>query len=551
MPFRAAVLLVLLVAAAAAPARDDFLRNSSRDLNGREKAALEERLGELGSSDARVRQQAVRRFVAIGRASVPALLDVVRNDSEPKRVRNSCLALGAQADPSGLARLEKWLIERSRPEEATRAALFALMRDRSPLAPELSAHLRRLALEASISTVRETALLCAGVRRVGGLSLLLQAPLQSERSARVRGCMLVALAEAGDAAGAPLVARFLDPRHVRDPKLRRAALYAASRLPDPLLLPLLLRFEPDRDEVAAYAIALGAHAAPAAVDRLGELLRRHRDLAAPAACSLAQIVSPEAKEWLERALAGEFSAAVQARAACAVADLIDQQRFLPHLRTLALGPPSAPGKAAALLALARIGDRESASAIADALPLWRDPLLIERGLLLCARTLDRRVEELVPEARRGAVGPLWRETVEIQDEKRDIRLLRERVADALTAARGHWLLARDDLRLAVVRDLLELDVDLPPEPRNDGGGSSGETPPPGGGDDGGGGGGGEGDGEGGDGTTPPPPPGADPPPTLPGIGLRRGRYDPNKFEHDLRAFLLDHAPFGAADPYAP
>ncbi len=556
MKSRAIIWVVGVVAVAgwSASARDDFLRATSRDLSVKERQALATRIEELGSADPLVRQRSVRRLVAIGQPAVAELLEVLRHGSEPKQVRNACLALGALGDATSLALLERWLLEEARSEEPSRTALLALARGRTPLSLDFSAALRRLALDAPLATVRESALLCAGARRIGGIASLLQGPLQSERSARVRGCMLVALAESGDAAGAAQLPRFLDGRQGRDPKLRRAALYAASRLGDPLLLPVLLRFEPDRFEVGEFALALGAFAEPAVVDRLGDLLRHHRESAAVAVYSLAQIATPEAKAWLERALQGEFSEVVRSAAALSVADLVDQQRFLRHLRTIALGPTGVPGKAAALLALARIGDAEAAASVADALPLWRDAPLVERGLLLCALTLERPVEELLPAARRDTVPDLWRVAAEIQAGTRDTRLLRERVAEQLTASRGHWLLARDDLRMAVLRDLLELDRDLPRERRADspdgGFGELPSSPPPASGGSGEGGDAGGG-GDGGASDEPDPPRVGDPPGSaVPGVSQRRGRRDPNRIELDLRAWLSDFSPFDTADPFA-
>jgi hypothetical protein len=363
--------------------------------------------------------------------------------------------------------------------------------------------------------------------------------------------MLFALGEAGDAAAAPLIAKFLDSRHARDEKLRRAALHATARLGTPLLLAPLLKFKPDRGEVADYAVALGAFSEPLVVARLGELLRHERERALQAVHSLARIATPEAKEWLERALQGEFSDAVAAASALAVADLVDQQRFLPHLRALALAQASRPGKAEAMLALARIGDVESARSIADALPLWREPALLERGLLFCAVALDRPIEDVVPQQRRDQVLDLWREAVAVEREVAHPDLLKERIAAELKAARAHWLLARDDQRQAVLRLVLELDRDEPAEQRLPEGGS-GVTPPPS--PSGGGGDGGSGEGAGGDsGAGTPPPPDPRPPDTPFGSqpnGNRRGRHDPTRIELDLRSWLVDFPPFDLADPFA-
>jgi len=533
----------LLAGAGALSARDDFLRATSRDLNPRERQALDERIAELGHPDPAKRNQAIDLLVAIGRPAVPALVETVRmrRGRDPKLLRNACLALGALGDVTSLALLERWFLEETPPEEPSRATLLALARGRGAPSQELSERLRKLMVDAPIATVRECALLCAGFRKVAGLPEILRGPLQSERVARVRGCMLVALGECGDPAAAALVAPFLDGRKVRDEKLRRAALYAVARLAEPALLAPLLRFEPDHHEVAAFAVALGAYADPAAVNRLGALLQRERERAAVAVFSLANGVSPEAKEWLSRAIAGEFSDRVGAAAALAVADLTDQQRFLPRLRELATARLGEPGKSPALLTLARMGDVEAAATIAEALPLWRDPELLERGLLLCATTLgDRRAEELLPRERSGAVRPLWREIEGIRAGRVDGRLLAERIAAALTAARAHWTLARDDLRMAVLDELLELDKVVFVDPRDPGSGG-GETPPPGGGG-------------------PPPPDGSGggaPPPPSGGAGgvdggpPRRGKQDTARIELDLRPWLIDYPPFELARPFSP
>ncbi|MBM4016150.1 MAG: hypothetical protein FJ293_14470 [Planctomycetes bacterium] len=542
--FASSLLLFGLAVARPAAARDDFLRPTSHDLTAREKASLEERIEELGDSDWRVRQRAIRRLVAIGEPALPALQVVLQRSSESKQLRNACLALGAFGETKALTLLERWVLADRRPEEALRAALFGLAHVRGVPNPEFTTQLRRMIESDPLPTVRETAVLCAGVRRLAGLTALLKVPLQSERSARLRGCMLFALGEAGDAAAAPLVAKFLDPRHARDEKLRRAALQATARLGTPLLLAPLLKFEPDRLEVADYAVALGAYSEPAVVARLGELLRHERERAAVAVHSLARIASPEAKEWLERALGGEFSEAVAAAAALAVADLVDQQRFLPHLRTLALAQSSRPGKADALLVLARIGDREAAGAIADALPLWREPALLERGLLFCAVALDRPIEEVMPQHRRDEVPELWRDAVAIERAVAHPGLIKERIADLLHAGRAHWLLARDDQREAVLRAVLELDRDEPVEQRLPDGGNPSAPPPPSG----------EGEGAGGGGADEAAPPPAEPRPpdspfgTQPG-GHRRGRHDPTRFEHDLRSWLSDFPPLDRAAPF--
>ncbi|MSR46904.1 MAG: hypothetical protein EXS13_07560 [Planctomycetes bacterium] len=547
---RASVALLLAVAAWPAAARDDFLRPTTRDLNAREKISLEECVQELGDGDPKLRRRAVRRMVAIGQPAMPALLDVLRRSSDAKQVRNACLAFGAIGDATAVAQLERWFLDDARAEEPSRAALLALARGRGPLIPEFSATLRRLVTDASLATVRESAVLCAAARKIPGLAALLKAPLQVERSARLRSCMLVALGESGDPAAPALVARFLDGRQVRDEKLRRAALCATARLGDPILLQPLLAFQPDRREISDYAVALGAFSEPAVVGRLGELMLREREQAVAAVASLAHIATPESKAWLERALQGDFSEESRAAAALCVSDLVDQQRFLPHLRTIALGPAAHPAKSAALLSLARIGDREAAGAVADALPLWRDTDLFQRGLLFCAMTLDRPLAEVVPQHRRDDVAELWRDASEIERGDRHRDLLLERVASELTAARAHWLLVRDDQRTGVLRELLDLDRDFLVEQRaQDGTGGGSPTPPPPSG----------GAGDGGDGGDPPDPaPEGDPPAAggapgsglLPGNGGRRGRFDPTRFEHDLRAWLVDYSPFDVADPFA-
>ncbi len=562
---RSTVFAACAAFAAAAPllARDDFLRATSGDLTAREKQALEARIAELGHPDHVVRNKAVRRIAAMGKYALPALLETLKRSSDPALLRNVCFALGALGDARSLALLERWFLAELPGEEAARAALLALARGRSPPTPELSERLRKLVLDAPLATIRECALLCAGARRVVGLPEILKGPIQSERSARIRGCMLIALAESEGTSAAPLIAPFLDPRRVRDVNLRRAALYATARLADPALLVPLLKFEPDpRYEVAAYAVALGAFADPLAIERLGKLLVRERERAAVAVFSLANAATPEAKGWLLRALGGDFSdKKVRAAAALAVVGLTDQQRFLPRLRELAMAASTDPGKSAALLALARIGDAEAAAAVAEALPLWRDRELLERGLLLCSTTLDRPLAELLSQERSAPVAELWTEIGQIQASRRDPRLLHERIAAALTAARAHWTLARDDLRMAVLRDLLELDkvvrddadegpgedndvdsgFDAMPKPGEQPDPPKDDAPPPpdSGGDDGGD--------DGGGAPAPPKQGGSE---AGAGLQARRGRPEMARIEVDLRQWLIDYPPFEVADPFA-
>jgi len=63
-PRLAALALLMLGGAAAAPASDEFLRSSERDLSPRERAALEEIVGDLGNPDPVVRNRALRRVAA-------------------------------------------------------------------------------------------------------------------------------------------------------------------------------------------------------------------------------------------------------------------------------------------------------------------------------------------------------------------------------------------------------------------------------------------------------------------------------------------------------
>jgi hypothetical protein len=415
-PLRAA-LVVGLAALLAAPlaARDDFLRATSRDLTLRERQALEERIDELANPSPQVRSHALHLLANLGRPAAQQLAESLRRGSDPKLLRNACLTLGAMGDVTSLATLEHWLLEENSTEDPTRAALFALARGKAPLTPALADRLRKLMLESPISTIRESALLCAGARKLAGLPELLDKPLQNEKSARVRGCMLVALAESAESAAVPLVARFLDPRKVRDEKLHRAALYAVARLGDKALLEPLLTFKPDEHEVGAYVVALGAFDDARAVDALGRLLTRDPDRAVAAVFSLSHVATPAARDWLERALQDKYGERVRGAAALAVADLTEQERYLAGLRELATAPVGAHGKSEALLALARIGDAESARVVADALPMWnvREKELLERAPLFdrarpaaraaAARVASRRRRGTLPRRRGRAV----------------------------------------------------------------------------------------------------------------------------------------------------
>src|SRR5215831_11661802 len=190
-------LLVLGELGAAEGARDDFLRGSNRDLSKGQRIALEGLVTDLGNPDPVVRNRAVRRVAALGRAAVPALEELLKKSNDAL-VRNVCLALGAIDDPASFALLEKVVVAHDAHEDVQRAALFAIARGRGYPPAELADALRKLASEASLATVREAALIAAGARKLAGLGDLLKGPAGNEKLARVRGCMLLALAEAGD-----------------------------------------------------------------------------------------------------------------------------------------------------------------------------------------------------------------------------------------------------------------------------------------------------------------------------------------------------------------
>jgi HEAT repeat protein len=544
----------------AAAARDDFLRGSNRDLSKSERVALETLVGELGNPDPVVRNRTVRHVAALGRAAIPALEELLKKANDPKLLRNVCLALGTIDDPASFALLEKIVVPHEASEDVLRAALFATGRGRGYPAPELADALRRLSVEASLATVREAALLAAGARKVAGLGDLWKGAAGNEKLARVRGCMLLALAESGDAAAVEALARALDPKRNRDEMVRRAALAATALCGEGPLLDAVLKSQPDAHELSAWCLALGAFKSDAAVDALGRALTHDGEKAADAVFSLASLGTPAARDLLRRAIAGEFSPAVAEAACVAVAPLVDEQRYLAGLRAAA--ESEAEGlRAAALLTLARIKDHEAAAAIVKQLPTWRDPRLLTRGLLLCATTLDTPLEELLPKSKAGPVADLWRTIDQIEKRRANPRLLDERLALEFTRARGHWLLRRDDLRGATIRELLELDkvvfVTLKgsgtigggaPPPDSGGGGSGG------GGSDGSGsggsgsggsgsGGGGSGDGSGGSGS------GGDGGGLNGAPGQRRGKPDTARFELDLRQWLEDFPLFAASEPF--
>ena len=114
--------LFLLGGAAAAPASDEFLRSSERDLSPRERAALEEIVGDLGNPDPVVRNRALRRVSAVGRAAIPALAEALHKVNDPKFERNLCLTLGTIDDPASFALREKVLTGRESNEDARRSS---------------------------------------------------------------------------------------------------------------------------------------------------------------------------------------------------------------------------------------------------------------------------------------------------------------------------------------------------------------------------------------------------------------------------------------------
>jgi hypothetical protein len=574
---------VIAVALGAAPraalsARDDFLRGSNRDLSKGERIALESLVGELGNPDPVVRNRAVRRVAALGRAAVPALEELQKKASDDKPLRNVCLALGAIDDPASFALLEKIVVGRGEKEkeDVLRAAIFATGRGRGYPSTELAEALRKLASESSLATIREAALLAAGARKVAGLGDLLKGAAGNEKLARTRGCMLLALAEAGDPATVEALSRALDPKRNRDEMVRRAAFAAASVSGEAPLLDALLKAQPDAHELSAWCLALGAFKSDAAVKALENALRHDGAAAADAVWSLANLATPDARELLRRAIAGEFSAAVAEAACVAVAPLVDEQRYLAGLRAAAAGDAEGQ-KAAAILTLARIKDHEAASAIAKQLPNWRDPRLLTRGLLLCSTTLDTPLEELLPKSKSAPVADLWRTIEQVEKRRANPRLLDERLALEFTRARGHWLLRRDDLVSGSIRELLELDKVVfvpvkgsgtigeggaPPPPDSGGSGGSGS----GGSGSGGSGSGGSGSGGSGSGGSSGGESGSGDPnnpngggnsggsgsggggPNLP-PGQRRGKPDSARFELDLRQWLEDFPLFAPSEPF--
>jgi hypothetical protein len=204
--------------------------------------------------------------------------------------------------------------------------------------------------------------------------------------------------------------------------------------------------------------------------------------------------------------------------------------------------------------------------VAKQLGNWRDPVLLTRGLLLCAMTLDTPLEQLLPEAKSAPVADLWKTIAQIEKRRANPKLLDERLALEFTKARGHWLLRRDDRRSASIRELLELDyVPFVAVKGGDGkGGGSGAPPPsgpppdpggPGSGGSDGSGGSGSGGSSGGDSG------GTDPGGPIDGgkgggtgglggvPGQRRGKPDTARFELDLRQWLEDFPLFVPSEPF--
>jgi hypothetical protein len=568
-PFRRfGVLALFLLCGALAPASDEFLRSSERDLSPRERAALDEFVTDLGNPDPVVRNRALRRVAAVGRASVPALAESLHKANDPKLLRNLCLTLGTIDDPASFALLEKLLAGRESNEDVLRAALVASGRGRGYPSPELADAYRRHAAEGSLATVREAALLASGARKLAGLGDMVRGAAAGEKLARVRGCILVALAEAEDATATEHVARALDPKRTHDEMVRRAALYAAARSGAGPLLDAVLKAQPDAHELPAWCIALGAFEGDAVVEALARTLKQNGAKGVDAVWSLARLATPAGNDVLKRATDGEFGDVVEEAACLAVAPLVDEKRFVAGLRTAAAGAAEGP-KAAALLSLARYGDGDAALAASKQLAHWKDPRLLTRGMLLCA-TLETPIEQLLPEPKTPAPAELWRLLQKIQKGIALPTLRIERLHGELTQARAHWLLRRDDLRTAVVHELLELDKVVftagkttsggtPPAPPDGGG----PTNPggPGGDGSGGSGSGGSGSGSGsGDGSGAPGGPPTDPG-TPPGggdggkngfdglQGQRRGKPDTARFELDLRQWLEDFPLFPRSDPF--
>ncbi|HET6164013.1 MAG TPA: hypothetical protein VFG37_10125, partial [Planctomycetota bacterium] len=426
----------------------------------------------------------------------------------------------------------------------------------------------------TIATVREAALLASGARKLAGLGDLVKSAAAGEKLARVRGCIVVALAEAEDATAPEAIARALDPKRNHDEMVRRAALYAAARCGAAPLLDAVLKMQPDGHELSAWCVSLGAFPGDAVVEALARTLKQNGAKGVDAVWSLANLATPAGNDVLKRAIDGEFGAVVTEAACLAVAPLVDEKRFVAGLRAAAAGAAEGP-KAAALLTLARYGDVDAALAASKELAHWKDVRLLTRGMLLCA-TLETPIDQLLPEPKAAPAAELWRTLQKIQKGVAVPTLRIERLRDELTEARAHWQLRRDDLRSAVVRELLELDKVVftalkstggsnPTPP--DGGGPTNPGGPPGpgnpGGPGGGDGSGGSGSGGSGSGGTPPgesgPPPGGDggggdgnnqKNGGLDGLqGQRRGKPDTARFELDLRQWLEDFPLYARSDPF--
>ncbi len=462
---------------------DEFLRPTYAELTRPARRAIEELIRDLGAADPEVRNRAVRTLAAVGRAAIPPLRDLVREESDPRRLANGCLALAAIGEPSCFAVLHQALLDKSRQEDELRAILVALTRDPSRLPANVTSRVRKLAGGDAEDTVSQAAALLATTKNFGGLPATMDALLKAKRPPVVRAIALIGLAGSGSREAMASVKQELIRSRSR--LVRRAALYAVAALADPALLEALLDFDPDPEEMSAYVLALGVYPVKEAVDRIRELLSQ--EPVSEMAYSLAFQSIPSSLEVLLECLQGRWGSSVREDACLAVTELVDQQRFLPALRTAAESA-NPRLRTRALLALSRVGDPLTAAKVKARLGAWSDEELLEVAVVFCSRELEENVCEELPAHRRvGRLVDLCQVIDEVRAEVRDPRLLADAVVQRLDDARAHWTLRRDDLRDSLVFEALELgrvtfraapNPEPPPEDGGDDGGGDDDAEPP-------------------------------------------------------------------------
>ncbi len=337
-------------------------------------------LADLRSEDWVTRRAAVRGLGNLGDARALHPLCVSLTDPDPDVSEAAITALGALGDPGALEPLLARVGCAYNPTR--RAVVRALGRVGDPRAVEaLLVRLEDEDLEIRAGAAEALGRIC-DVRAISPLGARL-----ADRSGDVRRAAVRALVQFGSAAVVPLCGFLSD----RDALVRRNAVVALGKLCDPSTLAPLSALLADNDPgVRAVAATALVRLGPIAADVFRGCLQHPRDrvrrIAAQSLDALGWAPkSPQETAWLAIAR-GEWAAAIGLGCAavqpfCAV-----------------LGDAERPVRAAAIHALAALGDRAALPALRSRLRRWGERET-DRALREQVRTVVAQIDEATAGAR--------------------------------------------------------------------------------------------------------------------------------------------------------